>query len=160
MSCYMTLSEVLPSLPYRFVYWLYLLPYAWNMEYKFCNSQILFTLFMEGPTTFCGSGKMLHKDKEPQRCVWPFWHSCWVCSANTLPQHTHTHVALSCILCKSQWFLCSWCTSRWKGDWNVKILSFVVSCLCICTMHICDGKVSNRSQILWKAWEFQQMKSL
>lgn len=42
---------------------------------------------MEGPTTFCGSGKMLRKKKEPQCCLClTLWHS-----VNTLPQHTHTH---------------------------------------------------------------------
>lgn len=43
MSCYMTLwSEVLPSLfLISFFVWLYLLHYAWNLEYKFYNSQIL-----------------------------------------------------------------------------------------------------------------------
>lgn len=92
MCCFMILSEVLPSLflTSSLVYWLYLSHYAWNMEYKIRNSQILLTLFMEGPTTFRGSGKMLHKNKEPQCCVWPFWHSCWVCSVNThFPPPTH-----------------------------------------------------------------------
>lgn len=49
MSCYMTLSEVLPSLPYRFVYWFicYLMPETWNINsvihrsYSPCSWKVL-----------------------------------------------------------------------------------------------------------------------
>lgn len=129
-----------------FVYSLCFLYYAWNLECKFYRLWILLTLFLE-----C----LPHNHKEPQSYVCLFCHSCWICNVNP-PPPTHTPLpATSRILCRSQWFLCSWCMSKWKGDWNVKRFSFVV----ICFVYGLHTFMMNRYSICLKLSEKQKNSS-
>lgn len=162
MSCYMTLSEVLPSLFLIsfFVYWLcYIMPETWDINSVIHRSYSPYS--WKVLPHFLTLEKCCIRIRNLSAVFGPFDTAAeFAVVVHSLPStHVHTH-ALTCILYKSQWFLCSWCTSTWKGDWNVEILSFVVSCFCICAMRICDGKMSSRSQTFWKAQECQQMQSL